>query len=56
MVIDVLQVPSVYSRLGHNPLCTLLYEDDSRTPDDWEDVGNSTYTNIGDSVCCVDTH
>ena len=37
-MIDVPQVPPVYSRLSHNPLCTLLYEDSTRRPEDWEEV------------------
>lgn len=38
IILDILSVPPVYSRLLNNPLCTLLYEDISRGPDDWEDV------------------
>ena len=40
MILDILSVPPVYSRLLNNPLCTLLYEEISRSPDDWEDVRN----------------
>ena len=37
-MIDALPVPPVYSRLIRNPLCTLLYEDSTQRPDDWENV------------------
>ena len=40
MILDILSVPPVYSRLLNNPLCTLLYEEITRSPDDWEDVRN----------------
>ena len=43
IVIDALPVPPVYSRLVKNPLCTLLYEDSSQRPDDWENVSTTLY-------------
>ena len=41
VVVDVHQVPSVYSRLVHNPLCMLLYENDTKRPDEWANVSYS---------------
>ena len=38
VVIHAPRVPAVYSRLIKNPLCTVLYEDTSLSPNDWENV------------------
>lgn len=47
MVIDALPVPPVYSRLIRNPLCTLLYEDSSHSPNDWDNVWNKILAFFG---------
>ena len=38
IVVDTFYMPDVYSQLLFNPLCFLLYEDTSQSPEHWENV------------------
>ena len=46
IVVDSRYVPDVYSRLEFNPLCFLLYEDPSQSPEQWENVNINTMHEI----------
>lgn len=46
-------VPDVYSRLLHNPLCVLLYEDRTQPPDQWENVSSHAVCVFGVLECQV---
>ena len=47
IVVDSRNVPNVYSRLQFNPLCFLLYENPSQSPEQWK--------NVNVSVVCLHT-
>ena len=38
VVVDTILVPDAYSRLLFNPLCFILYENSSQSPEQWENV------------------
>ena len=40
IVVDSHYVPDVYSRLHFNPLCFLQYENQSQSPQQWENVSS----------------
>jgi len=45
VVVDTNLTPGVYSRLLYNPLCFILYENASQSPEQWENVSykNTNY-------------
>ena len=47
IIVDSRNVPNVYSRLRFNPLCFLLYENPSQSPEQWK--------NVNISVVCLHT-
>ena len=43
IVVDTFRVADVYSQLLFNPLCFLLYENTSQSPEHWENVRKSNH-------------
>ena len=41
IIADIKKISAVYSQLSNNPLCFLLYEDPTLSPNNWKNVKHS---------------